>query len=88
MPAPGPEFPPWVVLTLADITTRRMVPDLLALAAEWEPDLIVREGMEYGGAIAAEILGVPHASVAGNAHAAIDSPEINDFPAPYRQGLR
>ena len=34
MPPPGPEFPAWAVLTLADITTRRMVPDLLASAEE------------------------------------------------------
>jgi hypothetical protein len=44
MPPPGPEFPAWVVLTLADITTRRMVPDLLAIAGQWSPDVIVREG--------------------------------------------
>jgi UDP:flavonoid glycosyltransferase YjiC (YdhE family) len=80
MPPPGPEFPAWVVLTLADITTRRMVPDLLAIAGEWSPDLIVREGMECGGAVAAERLGIPHASVAGNAYAAVDSPAINYFP--------
>ena len=36
--------------------------------------------MEYGGAIAAERLGIPHASVAGNAYAAVDSPDINYFP--------
>ena len=80
MPPPGPEFPPWVVLTLADITTRQMVPDLLAIADEWRPELIIREGMEYGGAVAAERLGIPHASVAGNAYAAVDSPAINYFP--------
>ena len=80
MPPPGPEFPAWVVLTLADITTRRMVPDLLAIAGEWRPDLIVREGMEYGGAVAAERLAIPHASVAGNACAAVDSPAIDYFP--------
>jgi UDP:flavonoid glycosyltransferase YjiC (YdhE family) len=80
MPPPGPAFPAWVVLTLADITTRRMVPDLLAIAGEWSPDLIVREGMECGGAVAAERLGIPHASVAGNAYAAVDSPAINYFP--------
>jgi MGT family glycosyltransferase len=77
MPAPGPEFPAWVVLTLADITTQRMVPDLLAVARDWKPDLVIREGMEYGGCVAAEALGIPHASVAGNAYAAVDSPEIN-----------
>jgi UDP:flavonoid glycosyltransferase YjiC (YdhE family) len=80
MPPPGPEFPAWVVLALADITTRWMVPDLIAVAGRWRPDLIIREGMEYGGCIAAEVLGIPHASVAGNAYAALDSPDINYFP--------
>ena len=84
MPPPGPEFPAWAVLTLADITTGRMVPDLLAIAREWRAHLIVREGMEYGGCIAAEALGLPHASIAGNAYAAIDSPEINYFPGNRR----
>jgi UDP:flavonoid glycosyltransferase YjiC (YdhE family) len=84
MPPPGPEFPAWVVLTLADITTRRMVPDLLAIAARWKPDLIIREGMEIGGALAAERLGIPHASVAGNAYAALDSPDIDYFTGNRR----
>lgn len=35
MPSPGPELPAWVVLTLADTTMRRMVPDLLAIAEKW-----------------------------------------------------
>jgi UDP:flavonoid glycosyltransferase YjiC (YdhE family) len=80
MPPPGPDFPAWAVLTLADITTRTMVPDLLRIAGEWRPDLVIREGMEYGGAVAAERLGLPHASVAGNAYAAVDSPEFGYFP--------
>jgi UDP:flavonoid glycosyltransferase YjiC (YdhE family) len=84
MPPPGPDFPAWAVLTLADITTQRMVPDVLTIARDWSADLIVREGMEYGGCIAAEALGLPHASVAGNAYAAIDSPEINYFPGNRR----
>lgn len=42
---------------------RRMVPDLLRIAEEWMPDLIVRETAEYGGCVAAEALGIPHASV-------------------------
>jgi UDP:flavonoid glycosyltransferase YjiC (YdhE family) len=71
-------------LTLAVITTGRMVPDLLAIAREWRADLIIREGMEYGGCIAAEALGLPHASIAGNAYAAIDSPEIDYFPGNRR----
>jgi UDP:flavonoid glycosyltransferase YjiC (YdhE family) len=80
MPPPGPEFARFVVTMFADVTTSAMVPDLLAIAREWRPDLIVREGMEYGGYLAAECLGLPHASVAGNAYAAVDSPEVNYFP--------
>jgi UDP:flavonoid glycosyltransferase YjiC (YdhE family) len=84
MPPPGPEFARFAVTTLADITTRQMIPDLLAIARQSRPDLIVREGMEYGGCLAAERLGLPHASVAGNAYAAVDSPQIRYFPGNRR----
>jgi UDP:flavonoid glycosyltransferase YjiC (YdhE family) len=80
MPPPGPEFAAFVVTMFADVTTRAMVPDLLAIAREWRPDLIVREGMEYAGCLAAESLGIPHASIAGNAYGAVDSPQVNYFP--------
>lgn len=50
-----------------DLYPRHMIPDLLALAATWSPDLIVRENLEYGGCIAAERIGIPHACVAINA---------------------
>jgi len=39
------------------------LPDLLALADAWSPDVIVRETNEFGGWLAAETLGLPHASV-------------------------
>jgi UDP:flavonoid glycosyltransferase YjiC (YdhE family) len=39
------------------------VPDVLALAVTWPPDLVVRDASEYGGCVAAEVLGIPHASV-------------------------
>ena len=45
------------------IEASRMTPDLLALAAAWPPDLVVRDATEYGGCVAAEALGIPHASV-------------------------
>lgn len=51
------------------------VPDLLAIAASWSPDLIVREERDYGGCIAAEALGIPHASV--DVHATLD----REYPA-------
>lgn len=42
---------------------RRMVPDLIPLCKDWKPDVVVRELGEFGGAIAAEALGIPHATV-------------------------
>jgi UDP:flavonoid glycosyltransferase YjiC (YdhE family) len=45
------------------LAARRMAPDLLALHHTWPPDIIVRESMELGGALAAECLGLPHAGV-------------------------
>ena len=50
----------------AGLYAERMVPDLLAIAAEWQPNLIVREVGEFGGCVAAEALGIPHASVRSN----------------------
>ena len=40
----------------------QMVTDLLTVAREWPFDVVVREPMEFGGCIAAEVLGVPHAT--------------------------
>jgi UDP:flavonoid glycosyltransferase YjiC (YdhE family) len=39
------------------------LPDLLALAQGWRPDVIIRDIMEFGGWLAAEALGIPHVSV-------------------------
>jgi UDP:flavonoid glycosyltransferase YjiC (YdhE family) len=79
-PPPDPAFPEFVVTVFADITTRAMVPDVLAIAEEWNPDVIVREVMEWSGYLAAELLGIPHASVGGNAYSGVDSPEVRYFP--------
>jgi UDP:flavonoid glycosyltransferase YjiC (YdhE family) len=40
---------------------RLLVPDLLRIAASWPPDLILANAWEFGGALAAERLGIPHA---------------------------
>jgi UDP:flavonoid glycosyltransferase YjiC (YdhE family) len=84
MPPPGPEFAAWAVTTLADIAAGRMASDVLGVARDWAADLIIREGMEYGGCLAADRLGLPHASVGGNAYAAIDSPEVDYFTGNRR----
>ncbi|MFN2602828.1 MAG: glycosyltransferase [Gemmatimonadaceae bacterium] len=88
MPAPGPEFAAFVVTVFADITAGHMAPDLIDIARHWNPDLIVREGMEYGGCLAAESLGIPHASIGGNGYAAIDSPSVHYFPGNRRMVAR
>ncbi len=60
----GPELGKFVGVEIRINTeARQMVPDLLRIAAKWMPDLIVREPAEYGGCVAAEALGIPHASV-------------------------
>jgi UDP:flavonoid glycosyltransferase YjiC (YdhE family) len=41
----------------------RMIPDLIAHAEAWRPDLLVRENGEWAACLVAEKLGMPHASV-------------------------
>lgn len=45
------------------IHARAVARDLLALAERWRPDLYLRDSAEYGACVAAESLGLPHASV-------------------------
>jgi UDP:flavonoid glycosyltransferase YjiC (YdhE family) len=42
---------------------RERAPDLLALCVSWRPDLVVWEETDFGAALVAERLGLPHASV-------------------------
>lgn len=63
VPPPGPERTRWVIPHWRNTTARATVPDLLALAGRWRPDLFVREGNEFGSCLAAELLGLPHAAV-------------------------
>jgi hypothetical protein len=42
------------------------------IAGDWSADLIVRQSLEYSGSVAAERLGLAHASVADTAHSALD----------------
>ena len=45
------------------ISPRLRTPQLAAIAREWQPDMFIREAGEYGAVIAAEHLGLPHATV-------------------------
>jgi UDP:flavonoid glycosyltransferase YjiC (YdhE family) len=41
---------------------RKMVPDLLEIIPRWRPDVVLSGTYELGGALAAEMLGIPYAS--------------------------
>jgi UDP:flavonoid glycosyltransferase YjiC (YdhE family) len=46
------------------IAPRLRIPELVAIARGWRPDMLIRDAGEYGAVIAAEHLGLPHAVVA------------------------
>ena len=64
----------------------RMISDLLAIVAEWNPDLLVREVAEFGACVAAEVVGIPHASVRSNTMLSADS--ARDLVAAEMASLR
>ena len=68
---PPPERVPHILREFfVGLLPRRAFPALIAFARDWRPDLIVREAGEYAGALAAEVLGLPHARVSvSNGHA-------------------
>jgi hypothetical protein len=62
--APGPErYEIARAVVFAGRTAIEAVPDRLAVAEGWQPDVIVHEAAEFGGALCAELLGLPHAVV-------------------------
>ncbi|MCA1225368.1 glycosyltransferase [Saccharopolyspora sp. 6M] len=50
--------------------------DLIGAAARWQPDLVVRECNEFGGYLAAERLGLPHAVLDIAPHSALNLPFV------------
>jgi UDP:flavonoid glycosyltransferase YjiC (YdhE family) len=54
----------WLMTAIfADRGASAMVGDLLSICRAWQPDVIIRDPMEFGGCIAAERLGIPHATI-------------------------
>lgn len=54
--------------------------NILALCAEWQPDMIVRDEMDFGSAVAAERLRLPHAAVLVIAAGSLVRPDIVAAP--------
>jgi UDP-glucoronosyl and UDP-glucosyl transferase len=72
-PLAGEERFAWVIANLfIGAAARCMLPDLMRVARQWSADLIIRESLEFAGCVAAEALGLPHASVAAAADSALD----------------
>ncbi len=49
----------WTPHMFTDVWVPSALPDLLALSASWQPDLVVHEELEYAGVLLAAILGIP-----------------------------
>jgi UDP:flavonoid glycosyltransferase YjiC (YdhE family) len=62
-PAPGPGRLPWMLRFMMCRSALASAPDLVKIAESWKPDLVLREGTEFGACLAAEHLGIPHAAV-------------------------
>jgi UDP:flavonoid glycosyltransferase YjiC (YdhE family) len=63
---PPPEantLPTFFAHKFVRMTAERSATDVAALARRWRPDLIVHETTEYGGSLAAEMLGLPSAAL-------------------------
>ncbi|MGK8524949.1 glycosyltransferase [Nocardia asteroides] len=48
---------------LGDRIALRVAEDVLHLSERWRPDVVVHECSEFGGYLAAEVLGIPHVTV-------------------------
>ena len=82
---PGKEASAWVWPNrFAGTWAADRLPDLLAICQGWEPAIVVRENMEFAGCIAAEVHGLPHATVQVTAW----RPQFHPLIAPPLNHLR
>lgn len=71
---------------MAGVRPRRLIPELLALAESWRPELYVRDSREFGALVAAEMLAAPYATV--EVHAAGARPRATSMLYEPVQRLR
>jgi UDP:flavonoid glycosyltransferase YjiC (YdhE family) len=67
----------------AGLYARTALPGMLDAVADWRPDVVVRESMEFASAVAAEVHGVPQARVGIHLDAEVDaSGVLEELAAP------
>ena len=66
--------------SFAGRTARDRAPRIVAVGEAFEPDVVVRDEVDFGTALAAERLGVPHASVVVLAAGGLITPGLLDAP--------
>jgi UDP:flavonoid glycosyltransferase YjiC (YdhE family) len=59
---PGRERARFMRRGAASLLGPRMASDLLRICETWQPDVFVRDASDFGGYIAGEVLGIPHAA--------------------------
>src|SRR5215472_15648257 len=83
---PAPAYHAWMMPLWAGETAGQLADDVVRLAHDWRPDVIVRETAELGGCLAAERLDVPHASVEADPNTARYA--LRHLAAPRLHALR
>ena len=70
----------------AGIVARERAARLLEVYGRWRPDVVVRDEVDFGAAVAAERLGIPHASIVVLAAGGLIRPDLVGEPldAPSR----
>ena len=62
-PTPGSSLEAFFAQKFVAATAEPLARGVIETASNWRPDVIVRERTEFGGALAAEVLGIPCAAV-------------------------
>lgn len=82
-PAPDSTLEEYFAQQFVTATAERLARDVVDLSRTWSPDVIVRERTEFGGSIAAEVLGVPIAAVQIGTPALITPALLAAVERPY-----
>lgn len=69
-----------VRMTFAGRVARERADAILTVCADWQPDVVVRDEIDFGSVVAAERLGLPHASILCIASGSLVPNDLVDEP--------